>query len=282
MSNADAGTLALLFGNSHANCMVRALRHKLFPTSADGFSVRIVSTGSDAFPGGLVLVDSLGRRVANPVVTRAIDQAIRESEREGRNVWLLSVIGGNFANRLSLFRTDGDIDFLDPDEDSATQPEVADADRYVPYDLLEAQLQSAMSSLGEFLRLLPMGRVAGLTHVDGPPPVPDANFIVENLPERTKDLARAAGEGEITAATISPARFRYKVWRAQSRVARRMVEAAGGHYMSAPPAALDSEGYRRLELCADAAHGTTEYGALCLEAIRSSVTGLLAERAHHE
>ncbi|MGM9488989.1 hypothetical protein [Ideonella sp. YS5] len=272
--NAESGDLVLLFGNSHANCMANALRSKLAPVMEDEVGIRVVSTGSEAFPGGLTVTDSMGRKMANPVVTRAIQQAL--AEQRGRRVWLASVVGGNQANRLSLFEGGERVAFLDPDDPDAQAPHGNCI--FVPYDLIEYQLARSMESCAEMYRLLPLDKVAGLVHLEGPPPVPDSRFIVEHLPDRTRELFRARGITRIGPEDVAPIEFRHAVWRAQCRISRRVSEACGGRYLPPPDEVFGSDGYRRAELCADATHATAEYGAAYLGALRRFV---MEGRARH-
>jgi hypothetical protein len=273
-NDAESGDLVLLFGNSHANCMANALRRKLVPILEDGVGIRLVSTGSDAFPGGLTLIDNAGRKIANPVITRSIQQAL--AEQRGRRTWIASVIGGNQANRLSLFGGAEKLTFLDPEEPDAPAQQIGRT--FVPYDLIEYQLIRSTESLAEMYRLLPLDKVAGLVHLEGPPPVADPEFIVAHLPERTRELFQARGLVALGTEDVAPIEFRHRVWRAQCRVSKRLSEEIGFLYLPPPEETFGPDGYRRADLCADATHATAEYGAAYLRALRRIVVD---RRAHH-
>lgn len=269
--NGSSGALVLLFGNSHANCMANALRRKLIPAVEDGVGIRIVSTGSDAFPGGLTVTDSTGKRIANPVLARSIQQAL--SEERGRTVWLASVIGGNQANRMGLFNVDdGPVVFIDPDDSLSERPSAySGSSRFLPYDLIEYQFARSMESMAEMYRLLPLDRVAGLVHLEGPPPAPDPQFITSHLPERTRALFEARGLSRLSPDDVAPIALRHRLWRVQCRVAKRIADVCGAQYLPPPEEAFGPDGFRRPELCADATHATAEYGAMYLRALRRFV-----------
>ncbi len=258
-----AERLLLLIGNSHANCVANALKRKLFPAVSAGLAIRIVSTGSSAFPGGLVVTDSEGRRISNPVVTRALNQAVTDARRS--EVWLLSVTGGNFASRLSMFRPARTTHVALPGE---TFPAALDAEMFVPVDAIATTLRRQLASFDEMLGLWPSDALSGWMHLEAPPPCADSDWMFAHLPEGTRQLAISRGLPALRADDISPAPLRMRLWEAQSAVVREIVERRGGHYLLPPADALDADGFLPTANCGDAIHGSIEYGGMCLESVR--------------
>lgn len=260
--------IALLFGHSHATCMVAAMRQKLFPAVSDDIAFRVVGYGSKAFPGGLVVGDSNRAPVASPVVLAAIDRAAAEAEAKGRQLWLVSVVGGNAANRLAIFNSGPAVDFILPGDAS---PPVADAERFIPYDAVERAMERQLAVFDQFLKLLPRQRVAGIAHLEGPSPCMDNEFVVSSLPAAARQLVQASGTCELTAELVAPPAYRRRLWLCQAAVTRRIVESHGALYVTPPPEALDADGHRRLDTCSDACHGTPAYGAMALAHLRRSI-----------
>ncbi len=257
-----AKKLLLLMGNSHANCLANALKRKLFPAVSERLSIRVVSVGSAAFPGGLVLTDSEARRIPNPVITRAISQAVREAH--GNEVWLLSVIGGNHASRLGMFRPAQSTHVALKGE---VIPSDLDAEVFVPADAIATALRRQLASLDEMLGLWAGATLAGWMHLEAPPPCADGDWMFANLPERTRQLAASRGLPPLQRDDLSPASLRKRLWSAQSEVVREIVERHGGQYLLPPADAMDAEGYLPTRYCGDAVHGSIEYGQRCLEMV---------------
>lgn len=255
----QTGILALLIGHSHATCMVAALRRKLFPAVTPDIAFRVVGYGSKAFPGGLVLEASDGARIVNPVVSAAVDRAFAEAR--GRRVWLVSVIGGNAANRMAIFSSGPPVDFLLPGEAATDVPAGAP---WVPYDAVEATMERQLDSLDEFFARLPREKLAGVAHLEGPPPCMSNDFVYAALPEAARRLAIDSGEVELTPDSIAAPALRHRLWQCQATVTRRIAEANGVLYIEPPAQAADEHGHRRLDTCSDACHGTPEYGSWAL------------------
>lgn len=258
--------LLLVMGNSHVNCIANALKRKLYPSLADGLAIRVVAAGAAAFPGGLVVTGADGRRIANPVITRALAQA--EADARRRDVWLLSVVGGNLAARMGLFRPAQSTYVALADEEV---PADVEAEVFVPADALAATLRRQLASFDELLGLMPRTALKGFMHLEAPWPCADSDWMFEHLPAASRQLAAQMGLPALTAQDMAPPALRQRLWRAQSAVVREIVERHGGRYLTPPPAAADEAGFMRPGFCGDAVHGSIEYGRECL----AMVAGLL-------
>lgn len=275
MAQEPARALVLVFGHSHTTCMVKAMRQKLYPTVSPDIAFRVVGYGSKAFPGGLVVSDANGEPVSSPVVLAAIDRAVADAK--GREVWLLSVIGGNAANRFGIFRSGPGVDFMLPGEPVA--PALQDpGGSFIPYDAVESTMQRHLDGFAQFLKLLPRQRVAGIAHLEGPPPCMSNAYVAQSLSASAQQLVRDAGIQDLTEELVADPAYRHRLWRCQAEVTRRIVEAAGGLYIGPPPAALDETGHRRLETCSDACHGTPDYGAMALAHVKDTILARSRER----
>lgn len=263
------GVLALLVGHSHATCMVAAMRRKLFPAVTSDVAFRIVGHGSKAFPGGLVLEDQNRNRIANPVVISAIDRAFAEAR--GRKVWLVSVIGGNAANRMAIFSSGPAVDFLLPDEAPRSRSPGA---QWVPYDAIEASMANQLKSFSEFLELLPRDKLAGVAHLEGPPPCMSNDFVYSHLPVAARQIVNASGTVHLSPESIAAPDLRHRLWLCQVRSTRLIVERRSDLYIPPPQLAMDATGHRLIETCSDACHGTPEYGAMALLQVTQALIGV--------
>jgi hypothetical protein len=243
------------------------MRRKLFPAVTPEIGYRVVGYGSKSFPGGLVVENGDGARLVNPVVLAAIDRAYAEAR--GRQVWLVSVIGGNAANRMAIFSSGPAVDFLVPGE--APRPDEGGV-QWVPYDAVDATMSRQLSSLSDFFTLLPRDRLAGVAHLEGPPPCMSNESVFSKLPEAARRLAVESGEVEMTPSSIAAPALRHRLWQCQASVTRRIVESAGAIYIDPPPEAFDANGFRTLDSCSDACHGTPEYGAWALSQLTRRLT----------
>jgi hypothetical protein len=268
-----AKKLLLLVGNSHANCLANALKRKLFPAVSERLSIRVVAVGSAAFPGDLVMTDGEGQRIPNPVVLSAINEACRATPRP--EVWLLSIIGGNHASRLGMFRPALATHVALKGEDI---PAELDAEVFVPVDAIATTLRRQLSGLEEFFGLISEASVAGWMHLEAPPPCADSDWLFEHLPLKTIEAAAGRGLPPPRREDVSPASFRKRLWTAQTEVVREIVERHRGHYLLPPAEARDVDGCLPTRLCSDAVHGNLEYGRLCLEMVSAHLEGLPSSR----
>lgn len=260
----------LLVGSSHANCIAASIRSNLYQPSSQNYVVRVVAHGATALPGGLVLTDSQGREVANPIMLKAIQGNTRLRPKPA--VWVVSVLGGNHASRLSLFRQAAGY-WMSGDDGKNS----AAGGTFIPEDLLVATLTRQLDSLRSFLRLIGNQDVAGVIHVEAPPPVRSAEHIVAHLPAKTLALAKSNGLDQIGPDQIGDAGFRLRVWQCQAQATQQSVQAEGAHYLLPPSEALDPDGFLAQRYWADAMHASPEYGAAVLRMIEEYIIKISRE-----
>lgn len=127
------------------------------------------------------------------------------------------------------------------------------AARLVPYDLVHALFLNEETRIHDPFRVM-KGDGVPVVCLIPPPPVFDANYVLEWLPANMK--ARGAELG------IAPETFRLKVWLAYVEAIRQIYE--GSPLILPPPACVNERGFIRDVYRGDAVHGTTEYGGFVL------------------
>ena len=190
-----------------------------------------------------------------PLARAAIaDQIARHQPR------LVSMLGGNAHNMISLIRPGRPYDFILHGEEQGP-PLDADAE-LIPEALVRAALEERLRT--DFWRLRTLHEIAGpFLHMESPPPVINDAFIRE----RAEAYFRDYSDREIVPA--SPG-VRWRVWRLASRILREQVEALGCRFMPVPPSVQDADGFLRPEYAADPTHGNEAYGAALIRAIEDA------------
>lgn len=236
----------LAVGQSHVAAIQRAARthREMWP---DEPRTRVIHTLAEPYA-------SEGEEFGPLARAAILDQIARHQPR------LVSMLGGNAHNLMSLMRSARPYDFILHGEEEGP-PLDPDAE-LIPEALVRAALEERLQK--DFWRLRTLHDIAGpFIHVESPPPVIDDAFIRE----RAEDYFRDEPGREIVPA--SPG-VRWRVWRLNARIIRERVEALGGRFLPVPPAVLDEQGFLRLDLAADPTHGNEAYGELLIRAIEDA------------
>lgn len=188
-------------------------------------------------------------RFGEALVAAIRDQIARHSPR------VVSVMGGNAHNLLSLVRHPRPFDFRLTGEDG---PPIDPDAEPIPEALVRAALMDRLHHDLARLRLL-RALVGPFVHVESPPPVYDAALIAA----RAESRFGAIGSAE----AIAPPGLRYRMWRLNSRLFREAVEALGGRFMPVPTEVCDERGFLRPEFAGDATHGNEGYGEALIRAL---------------
>lgn len=244
----------LVIGQSHVAAFRAAAKahREAFP---DEPRTRVIHTLEEAhapeFENGI----EGDRSAFGPKLRAAIEDQIARHDPV-----VVSVVGGNVHNVLTLLRHPRPFDFVLPEEESG--PPFDPGAELIPEALVRAVLQARLSP--DFARLRALREVAGpFLQIESPPPVRDAAYIARQAEQAFRDRA----QGEIAAAGEG---VRWRMWRLSSRLLREAVEAMGSRYLPAPAEARDGEGFLRLDFAADPTHGNLAYGALLIRAIESA------------
>lgn len=236
----------LVVGQSHVTAIQRAAKtHR--ETWPEEPRTRIIHTLAEPYR-------SEGEEFG-PLARAAItDQIARHQPR------LVSMLGGNAHNMISLLRPARPYDFI-LDGDEGGPPLAADAE-LIPEALVRAALEERFQT--DFWRLRTLREIAGpFLHVESPPPVINGAFIRD----RAEAYFRDYNDGEIMPA--SPG-VRWRVWRLASRILREQVEALGCRFLPVPSSVQDADGFLRIEFAADPTHGNETYGELLIRAIEDA------------
>lgn len=167
-------------------------------------------------------------------------------------------IGGSYHNGFSLVNHPELFDFYLPEQvDLPIRPH----SRLLPVALVEKVLERMrmgfLFSLTADIAKLFQGN--SIYHIESPPPLPEAH--IRSHPGLFKEKIDAFG--------ISPAAFRYKVWRLHSKMVRENCGRLGIQFIDVPPEAQSSDGLLRDEYChIDTGHANPLYGDLVLKQIR--------------
>ena len=245
----------LVVGQSHvAAIRAAAKRHReAFP---DEPRTRVIHTIEQAFAPEFVNLNDGDYAAATfgPALRAAIeDQIARHSPR------VASVVGGNVHNVLALMRHPRPYDFLLSDDEGPPLDEDAEL---IPEALVRATLMAKLAP--DFARLRALSESARtFFHVESPPPVREEAFISARAEVAFRDRAM----GEVIAAGPG---LRWRMWRLTSQLMRAAVERMGGHYLSAPSLACNSDGFLNLDFAADPTHGNEAYGELLIRAIEDA------------
>jgi hypothetical protein len=180
---------------------------------------------------------------------------------------VVSTIGGNQHQTLSLVQHPVPFDLCMPGESEPTEPPAVE--NVIPYaqmwDVFERGLRGKD---GERLRQLRKAAHCTVVHLTPPPPKEDSAHI---LKRHETDFVRMG----ILEKGISPAPLRLRMWQLQVDVLRRLTEEWDVQLLPPPAQALDAQGYLAPAYYADdATHANAAYGELLIE----QVTGLLLSR----
>ncbi len=223
----------------------------------------------DTAPRAMVIGDSHiaavlagSRRRARKVrILRAIDVPGYKSRRRldpGRldvapDTLVFELFGGNIHSIMSVIELDPPVDFVCPHV-----AEIDDSRQIVPYSLVREamarQIKSHQIDNVEKLRSV----VPRVVHVASPPPVAEAEHILEH-PGRFAEVIHRG---------IAPKHVRMKFYRLQNDIVAEYCARHGIDVIEPPADALDEEGFLLKDFAsADPTHANARYGALLLDKI---------------
>lgn len=230
-----AGSL-LCVGHSHVGCVASAAR-------IGGITLQALNFWG--MPGAIERCD--GR----PVLSDSI--ASQLAQHDGL---VFSMVGGAAFGVLGLLVHPRRFDFVLSESPGLF---LDDSAELLPSSLVRRLLESLMAddlAVMADIRLHCRGR---LFHIEPPPPYADAQRMLHDIPwEMYPGMTRE----------ISPAVFRYKLWRMQSRILMDWCSQNDVVFVSCPRESLDREGFLASSFYGDGAHANEAYGTLLLEQMR--------------
>ena len=169
-------------------------------------------------------------------------------------------INGTHHVSLGLWRHPQPFDVILPD--APDLPLDAEAE-VIPADAMREVLSTRLE--GQLRTIAEIAEVAGGTvyQVEAAPPPTDRWMLESEAGRKTRAKRRKLpewSEGELAGRYV-----RYKLWRLHSQLMREHADQVGIRFLAHPPGATDDEGFLLDELCRNAAHANTAYGALVLE-----------------
>lgn len=124
--------------------------------------------------------------------------------------------------------------------------------------VLESLTAEYLALMAEVRRLC----AGQMCHIESPPPYADAGRMHADMPW---------GMYPGMCREISPAAFRYKLWRLHSQIISEWCGEAGVSFLPCPPETLDENGFMREQYYGDGAHANVLYGELVLKQMRRLV-----------
>ena len=266
----------MIFGHSHTRCLRVANLHESSKELGADFSVPIY--GRRGIHGSIVVTTVLNKKIANPIITKQIE--IHLDQSKGRPLWLASIVEGNLANRMGMIKASDPFDFYHP---LLPDSEISSDSTLLSYDLVKETMYEHLSQLQDFYRLIPKSDIAGIIHIEGPPPVYDNQFIKEQLTDRSPQLLRRLqnfGDAnksieiseKISEIEINPFDFRKKMWLMQCDITREICEEEGIIYFPPPESVFCERGGLAKRFQHDNAHGNTQYGLEILSYLDSYIS----------
>ncbi|PPD50475.1 MAG: hypothetical protein CTY16_01600 [Methylobacter sp.] len=167
-------------------------------------------------------------------------------------------IAGNDHNVFGLLNHPQPFDFYLPENPHL--PINPDA-RLLPASLVSKTLQYRMASIFSATPTLLGHFKKPIYQIESPPPIP-SDAHIQKYPGKFKNMIAQQG--------VSPAAFRYKLWRLHSKIVSDHCQKRGIFFIEAPKEAQDAQGYLQEQYWnLDSTHGNALYGDLVLNQIRA-------------
>lgn len=239
-----------VFGHSH----VWSVRGVINRPLADGYAFEAPICGTKEMPGPLLYWDHRKK----PRLT-AVLAALLNRLTPSPDLWLLSMVQGNYYNQLGMLTFGQPFDFISPDASDLPFENTA---VHLPYLAVKAAMEAQMANLRIYLERLKNTDFGAQTLIAGVSPPPrDMVHFKPMLEEK----------GLMT--DLSPAHVRLKLWRLQDQIYANICKKQGVEYVSGfISEAQDEDGYLSPEYVKDAVHANGEWAALYLKKVAAAIT----------
>lgn len=193
--------------------------------------------------------DANGGYGLNPI----IKDMVAEKVPSDRDVFYVSMFGGNAHNALTLLEHPRRFDFILPEDTSLPREEDVEL-------LTSGYIDEFLNRMSEVYRLnlatLRSSVEEPIFHFESPPPVGSNDFILDRLENWFKN--------EASNPKIAPKYLRYKLWRAHSRIIKQSCQGYGVEFLETPAEAFDEEGFLKEEHARDSTHADGSFGGIIL------------------
>jgi hypothetical protein len=230
-----SGTL-LCIGHSHVACVANAAELAGVPLQALNFwsMPGAISKCGDQFE----LSDTLVRQL------------------EQHNGPVFSMLGGSAHGVLGLLVHPRRFDFVLPAQPTLPLDAAAEL---LPLAVVRSVLESLMVDYLGLMAKIHTFCQGRLFQLEPPPPYANGQRMMESIPW-------SMYPGMVH--EISPAYFRYKLWRLHSQIVMDWCAQNDAEFVPCPPESIDQQGFLREPYYGDGAHAGTAYGALVLEQMK--------------
>lgn len=251
-STPGAGRRILLFGDSHAHAVQRAIAKR----EGKGKGTRVVAYR--------LLKDKKGIQVGDS----SLEQFLERVRDAGPDDLVASMIGGNQHAVYSTIQHPQSFDFFNPERDRV-DPDVGEI---IPYRALKDVFAYGLrGGDGRSLEALRKATKARIVHIMPPPPKADNDHIIKYHETLFAD--------DIAERGVSSPMLRLKFWKLQTRILHRLCGKLGIEVLMPPKRAIDELGFLRPEFYAhDATHGNWLYGERVIRQLEKIHPAVAPER----
>ncbi len=226
----------ICIGHSHVACVARA---------AENIGLRLRAINFWEIPGALQNKNGESR------LSETLEQELKQHSGA-----VFSMVGGAAHGILGMLVHPRRFDFVLPEEaDLPLDP----AAELLPFGAVRGLLESLTA---DYLALMTvLSNLCGdrFFHIESPPPYADASRMHSDIPWSMYPGMRQE---------ISPAFFRYKLWRLHSRIVSDWCMSAGATFVPCPTETMDENGFMREQYYGDGAHANPAYGERVLVQMR--------------
>lgn len=231
-----------VFGHSH----VWSVRRVIDAPIAEGFRFEAPVCGTQELPGQLIYQDARRRPRLNAVLASLLNRLSPSPD-----LWLLSMVQGNYYNQLGMLTSGVPFDFVLP-----TAPDLPlDAHAVnLPFGAIRDALEAQMAGMSAYMDRLIATRFAPRILIAGVSPPPRDSAVFKPMLEEKGLMPE-----------LSSPYVRLKLWRLQNDILEEMCQARGLAYISgAIPETQDREGFLSPEYVKDAVHSNAEWAKVFL------------------
>jgi hypothetical protein len=156
-------------------------------------------------------------------------------------------------------------DFILPD---APDLPVSTDTELIPYDLIHEKLLSDFRPLMAAVNAATSRTNVPVYNISPPPPVGNPEAIARAINQAAEHFQSdwwLKEQRNLVALGVAPPTLRFKLWCVLIDAMRQLCREFSVHFVEAPTAAKDSEGFLREEYRLDGFHGNARYGELVVQ-----------------